>query len=107
MKLRGWQESARATVEDLVPEAVAAGASAVIVTDISRDGRLGGPDTKGLASLVGATGAPVIASGGISSLADLRELAGVPGLHGVIVGKAIYEGRVEIGEALAALADGP
>src|SRR6185437_8044494 len=68
VRLRGWTEGAGRSVAELVPQAVAAGASAVIVTDISRDGRLAGPDVEGLSSLVASTGAPVIASGGVSSL---------------------------------------
>lgn len=106
VRLRGWTEGAGRKVSDLVPEAVAAGASAVIVTDISRDGRLAGPDVEGLAELVAATGAPIIASGGVSSLADVVTLAAIEGLAGVIAGKAIYEGRLEVAAALAALAGG-
>ena len=104
VRLRGWTEGAGRQVADLVPAAVAAGASAVIVTDISRDGRLTGPDVEGLAALAGSTGAPIIASGGVSSLDDVRVLAGVGGLIGVIAGKAIYEGRLDVGQALEVLA---
>ncbi len=103
VRLRGWTEGAGRRVGDLVPAAVAAGASAVIVTDISRDGRLVGPDVEGLAALVEQTGAPVIASGGVGSLHDVEALAAVTGLAGVIAGKAIYEGRLDVAEALAAL----
>lgn len=102
VRLRGWTEGAGRSVAELVPQAVSAGASAVIVTDISRDGRLAGPDVEGLDSLVRSTGAPVIASGGVSSLDDVRSLAQVPGLVGVIAGKAIYEGRLDIAAALEA-----
>jgi phosphoribosylformimino-5-aminoimidazole carboxamide ribotide isomerase len=103
VRLRGWTEGAGRSVHDLVPEVMAAGAAAVIVTDISRDGRLAGPDVDGLRSLVDATGAPVIASGGVSSLEDITVLSGVSGLAGVIVGKAIYEGRVDVAAAVRAL----
>lgn len=104
VRLRGWTEGAGRSVTELVPAAVAAGATAVIVTDISRDGRLTGPDIDGLAALIAATGAPVIASGGVSSLDDVKALAALPGLVGVIAGKAIYEGRLDVREALAVLA---
>lgn len=104
VRLRGWTEGAGRQVADMVPSMMEAGACAVIVTDISRDGRLRGPDTAGLAALVEATGAPVIASGGVSSLADVQALAAVPGLVGVIAGKAIYERRLHVAEAVAALA---
>ena len=103
VRLRGWTEGAGRRVGDLVPRAVEAGASAVIVTDISRDGRLVGPDLDGLSALIAETGAPVIASGGVGSLADVEALAAVEGLSGVIAGKAIYEGRLNVREALACL----
>jgi phosphoribosylformimino-5-aminoimidazole carboxamide ribonucleotide (ProFAR) isomerase len=79
---------------------------AVIVTDISRDGKLAGPDVTGLAGLLELTGAPLVASGGVASLDDLRLLAAVRagghGLEGVIVGKAIYEGAFTVADAVAA-----
>ena len=104
--LRGWVQGAGRRVLDLIPEAVKAGAAAVIVTDISRDGRLSGPDIVGLAGLLEETGAPLIASGGVASADDLRLLAGVrsrgQGLLGAIVGKALYEGALTVAEAVAA-----
>jgi phosphoribosylformimino-5-aminoimidazole carboxamide ribotide isomerase len=103
VRLRGWTEGAGRKVSDLVPAAIEAGASVVIVTDISRDGRLVGPDVEGLAGLAAA--APVIASGGVGSVADLELLAHVPGLVGVIAGKAIYERRFTVAAALAVLGD--
>ena len=107
VRIRGWTEGAGRLVAELVPEAVAAGAAAVIVTDIARDGRLNGPDVDGLAALLGQTGAPIIASGGVRDLDDVRALARmrVPGgqaLAGVIAGKAIYEGRLDVGAGVAA-----
>lgn len=103
VRLRGWTEDGGRTVLDLVPEVVGAGAVAVIVTDISRDGRLAGPDVEGLARLVEATRAPIIASGGVSSLEDVKTLAAIAGLEGIIAGRAIYEGRLDVAAALAAL----
>jgi len=115
VRLRGWTEGGGRQVRELVPEAVAAGAAAIIVTDIGRDGMLVGPDVEGLAALLGATGAPIIASGGVASAADLSALAAVradgpaggrvgveEALVGAIVGKALYEGRVTLAEAFAA-----
>jgi phosphoribosylformimino-5-aminoimidazole carboxamide ribonucleotide (ProFAR) isomerase len=76
------------------------------VTDISRDGKLAGPDVTGLAGLLELTGAPLVASGGVAGLDDLRLLAAVRagghGLEGVIVGKAIYEGAFTVADAVAA-----
>jgi phosphoribosylformimino-5-aminoimidazole carboxamide ribotide isomerase len=103
VRVRGWTAAGGRQVADLVPAAVAAGAAAVIVTDISRDGRLAGPDVGGLGQLVAATGAPIIASGGIRDVEDVRALAGL-GLAGAIVGKAIYEGTLDLAAALAACA---
>ena len=113
VRSRGWTEDAGRDVRSVVGEAVASGAAAVIVTDISRDGRLQGPDVEGLSDLLSGTGAPIIASGGVSGLDDIEALAavrvpGAPGgsfnaLSGVIVGRAIYEGRVDVREALKAV----
>jgi phosphoribosylformimino-5-aminoimidazole carboxamide ribotide isomerase len=103
VRVRGWTAGGGRQVADLVPAAVAAGAAAVIVTDISRDGRLAGPDVGGLAQLVASTGAPIIASGGIRDLEDVRALVRL-GLAGAIVGKAIYEGTLDLAAALAACA---
>ncbi len=106
VRLRGWLANGGRRVADMVPSAVASGAAAVIVTDISRDGRLGGPDVVGLAGLLEVTGAPLVASGGVSSLDDLRVLAGVRahgrGLEGAIVGKALHEGTFDVASAVAA-----
>ncbi len=78
-------------------------AAAFVITDISRDGMLTGPDLDGLASAAAATCVPVIASGGVASLDDLVALAAIPGLGGIITGKAVYEGRFTVSQALAAL----
>jgi phosphoribosylformimino-5-aminoimidazole carboxamide ribotide isomerase len=109
LQVRGWTAAGGRQVADVVPEAMAAGAAAVIVTDIDRDGRLAGPDAAGLSALLAQTRAPIIASGGVRDLTDVRALAAVrapgpdgPGLAGVIIGKAIYEGRLDVAAALAA-----
>jgi phosphoribosylformimino-5-aminoimidazole carboxamide ribotide isomerase len=78
-------------------------AAAFVVTDISRDGMLMGPDVDGLVALAEATSTPVIASGGVASIDNLVALRATGVIAGVITGKAIYEGRFTVGEALAAL----
>ena len=78
-------------------------ASAFVITDISRDGMLAGPDVDGLREICTLTSTPVIASGGVAELGDLRQLREVRGLSGVIVGKAIYEGRFGVRDAVRAL----
>jgi phosphoribosylformimino-5-aminoimidazole carboxamide ribotide isomerase len=79
-------------------------AAAFVITDIARDGMLTGPDVEGLAAAARATSIPVIASGGIATLDDLRALMAVPGISGAISGKAIYEGRFTVAQALEVLA---
>jgi len=99
--VHGWTQSSGvelATMLNRFPTA-----SALIITDISRDGMMSGPDIDGLAAAAAATDIPVIASGGVSSLADVAALAAVPGLCGVITGKALYEGAFTVDEALKAL----
>jgi phosphoribosylformimino-5-aminoimidazole carboxamide ribotide isomerase len=78
--------------------------AAFVVTDISRDGALVGPDVDGYAELLEATRVPIIASGGVGTLEHLEQLRQLDGLQGVIVGKALYESQFTIPEALATLA---
>jgi phosphoribosylformimino-5-aminoimidazole carboxamide ribotide isomerase len=98
--LRGWTETSTEPAEELARRVVADGIDTVIYTDIGRDGMLGGPDLAGAAALL-ATGARVIVSGGVASAEDIRG-ALASGLAGVIVGRALYEGRLTLPEALAA-----
>lgn len=104
--VRGWTEGSDRDVLTVLAELAAEGAAAVIVTDIGRDGMLAGPDTEGMADVLAATTMDVIASGGVASTADLRALAlleaGGRRLAGAIVGRAIYEGRLTVAEAVAA-----
>ncbi|MBV8691424.1 MAG: 1-(5-phosphoribosyl)-5-[(5-phosphoribosylamino)methylideneamino]imidazole-4-carboxamide isomerase [Actinobacteria bacterium] len=102
--VRGWEQGSGVTLDALVQRYAAAGAAAFVVTNIAGDGTLQGPDTAGLAKLVAATDVPVVASGGVGTLDDLRALAAIPGLAGAIVGKALYEGRFTVEEAVAACA---
>lgn len=153
VRVRGWAESASVRLGDALAAVDGPDVAAFVVTEIARDGMLTGPDLEGLRSVLALTGTPVIASGGVSSVVDLRALAGVrvpgagpgvgggslgdgplgvgslgvgpgaagggfvgdgPGggpaavggerrLAGVIVGKAIYEGRVDLASGLRAL----
>lgn len=100
--VHGWTQGSGVALADALGWFPAA--AAFVITDISRDGMLQGPDVHGLAAAAAATGTPVIASGGVSSLADIEALAGVPGIAGVITGKAVYEGRFTVAEAVAVLA---
>ena len=103
--LHGWTQGSGLRVMDLLdcyPDA-----EAFVITNIARDGMLAGPDIDGLAAAAAASPIPVIASGGVSSLDDLRVLNRVDGVSGVITGKAIYEHRFTVNEALEALAELP
>lgn len=95
----GWQEGSGQSILDLAKALVERGATRFIYTDIARDGVLGGPDLSGTVALHNATGVPVIASGGVAELSDLKHIAAT-NLEGVIVGKALYEGRFTLQEAL-------
>ncbi|HTN80018.1 MAG TPA: HisA/HisF-related TIM barrel protein [Acidimicrobiales bacterium] len=105
--LRGWVEGSGQGLLDVVPRFADIGVEALVVTEISRDGTFAGPDVDGLAAVMRCTSLPVIASGGVGSLRDLEALAAleVGGRHlaGAVVGRALYEGRIALGDALAAL----
>lgn len=99
--VHGWTEGSGLTLDsayELFPTA-----AVFVVTDIGRDGMLTGPDIDGLTRSARLAGAPVIASGGVSSVADIVALACIENLAGVITGKAVYEGRFTVAEALDAL----
>jgi len=102
---RGWAEETDINVVDLAHNFEDAGVAALIYTDINRDGAMQGPNVEATAALANAVSIPVIASGGVSSLADLIALrdSAAP-LDGAISGRAIYDGAIDIKEALEALA---
>jgi phosphoribosylformimino-5-aminoimidazole carboxamide ribotide isomerase len=105
VRVSGWTEDSGIKAEDLLGRLGSAGLRRVIVTDISRDGTLSGPNTELLRRTAGS-GFSVIASGGIAWLEDLRLLAEeIPQLDGIIVGKAIYEKRFSVAEGVALLRD--
>jgi phosphoribosylformimino-5-aminoimidazole carboxamide ribotide isomerase len=99
--VHGWTESSGVQLADALARFPAA--AAFVITDIDRDGLLGGPDLDGLAAAVAATEVPVIASGGVGTLDDVRALAAIDGLHGIITGRALYEGRFRVADAVAVL----
>ena len=99
--VHGWTEGSGLALDDAY--ALFPTADVFVITDIGRDGMLVGPDLDGLARSAELAGAPVIASGGVSSLDDVVALTGIANLGGVITGKALYEGRFTVREALDAL----
>jgi phosphoribosylformimino-5-aminoimidazole carboxamide ribotide isomerase len=103
--VEGWAETSEVAALDLALRFEDAGAAAIVYTDIDRDGALGGANVAATAALAEALTTPVIASGGVGSLDDLRALKAVEasGLAGVICGRALYDGRIEPHAALAIL----
>jgi phosphoribosylformimino-5-aminoimidazole carboxamide ribotide isomerase len=103
--VEGWAETSDVRAVDLAKKFADAGVAAIVYTDIERDGAMGGPNVEATAALAKASGIPVIASGGVSSLDDLRALkahAG-DGIVGVISGRALYDGRIDLGQAVRLL----
>jgi phosphoribosylformimino-5-aminoimidazole carboxamide ribotide isomerase len=98
----GWLETSSLKAVDLGVELAEAGAETFIFTDIATDGMLSGPNIAAVAELARATGKSVIASGGVSSIADLQEVKQYEkdGVSGAIVGKAIYTGQFSVSQAL-------
>ena len=104
---KGWAEVTDVDAIELAKSYEDAGVAAIIYTDISRDGAMQGPNIEATVELAGAVNVPVIASGGVSSLADLEALkkAGQGTLEGVISGRALYDGRINVTEAVKLLAE--
>jgi phosphoribosylformimino-5-aminoimidazole carboxamide ribotide isomerase len=99
----GWTRVLDLDAIALARDAAAAGAAGIIYTDIARDGTQNGPNLWSTEAVAKAAGIDVFASGGVGSLDDIRQLATVPELAGVIVGRALYSGAVDLGAALAAV----
>ncbi|MBF9026192.1 MULTISPECIES: 1-(5-phosphoribosyl)-5-[(5-phosphoribosylamino)methylideneamino]imidazole-4-carboxamide isomerase [unclassified Roseobacter] len=103
---RGWAEETDIMVTDLAKSFEDAGVAAIIYTDINRDGAMAGPNIEATEALARATTLPVIASGGVSSLADLIALRDTGVIAGAISGRALYDGAIDLAAALAALREG-
>lgn len=101
---RGWAEQTGIAATDLARRFEDAGVAAIIYTDIDRDGAMQGPNVAATHALARAVSIPVIASGGVSSLADLIALRDAGAIAGAISGRALYDGALDLSEALAALA---
>lgn len=102
--LEGWEETSTRTAVEVVRSFAGAAIGAILYTDVSRDGTQVGPNVPATAELAAGTAIPVLASGGVGSLAHLRDLARLPNVAGAIVGKALYERAFTLDEALAAAA---
>ncbi|MYH37059.1 MAG: 1-(5-phosphoribosyl)-5-((5-phosphoribosylamino)methylideneamino)imidazole-4-carboxamide isomerase, partial [Rhodospirillaceae bacterium] len=104
---QGWLETSDVTAADLARSFEDAGVAAIVYTDIERDGALRGVNVAATATLARSVGAPVIASGGVAGLDDLRALRqeAASGIAGVICGRALYDGKIDPAQALALLDD--
>lgn len=97
--VRGWSEVVDKEAITLAQEFEGMGLQTIIYTDISRDGTMTGPNFEAIEKMIASVGIPVIASGGISSLEDLKRLK-ERGAAGAILGRSLYEGKIDLGEAL-------
>lgn len=104
VRIKGWEDVSQVGIFDYVKKLESLGAKRIIYTDISRDGMMKGPNLDGLRSLVRSTSVEVIASGGVSTIEDIKALKKLENgaIYGVIVGKALYEGKIKLGEAMRA-----
>jgi len=101
--VQGWAEVTDVTATELSKKFEDCGVSAIIYTDISRDGMMAGPNLEATRALAEAISIPVIASGGVSSLRDIENLMAIEqsGVVGAITGKAIYTGAINLAEAIS------
>lgn len=99
----GWTKSTKLKAMDFARQVSRYALDAIVYTDISRDGMLEGPNLAGLSEIAGAISLPLIASGGISSLDDVRAIMALEtkGIVAMIIGKALYSGRIDLGEVIA------
>jgi len=100
--IKGWEEVTELGAVEFALEMEKAGTAGIIYTDISRDGMLTGPNIDAMSQMAGALNIPVIASGGVSRLDDIKNLMKIGNLCGVITGKAIYSGSLDLREAIKA-----
>ena len=106
--IEGWGKGSGVAATELGKQMAAYGVETIIYTDISRDGMLSGVNVEVTAALARACGVPIIASGGVASIEDIRRVKAVEadGVQGCIIGKAIYTGAVDLKEALALAKEG-
>lgn len=104
--VKGWVETTELDAIDFAKKMQDNGAAGIVYTDISRDGMLSGPNVEAMAGMVGAVDIPVIASGGVSNLDDIKKLMQIENLWGVITGKALYAGTLDLKSALEVTMEG-
>lgn len=101
---KGWVVKSGAKAVDLARMVESAGVRTVNYTDISKDGMLAGPNIDSVKELLDATGLEIVVAGGVSEISDIKKLKAIPGrgIKGAIIGKALYEARIDLGEAIKA-----
>lgn len=100
--IKGWTEVVEETVAEVGARARDAGAAALLYTDVSRDGTETGPNVEETENLARRVAMPILASGGVGRVDDLKRLAAIPGVVGAVVGRALYTGAIDLREAAAA-----
>ena len=100
LSVHGWTEQVDATPVEVASRVRGWGLAAIVYTDIARDGMLTGVNLAATAEVIAATDAPVIASGGVESMADVKRCKQI-GCAGLVVGRAYYEGRIDLAQAVA------
>jgi phosphoribosylformimino-5-aminoimidazole carboxamide ribotide isomerase len=98
VSVKGWTEESNLTALDLARRAEDAGAGTIIYTDIATDGMMAGPNFSETEKMLAALHCQLVASGGVSSAADVQRLSQMPGLYGCIIGKALYDGAIDLRE---------
>ena len=106
LRTAGWTQSAEASLDEVCASLRPLPLAAVLVTDISRDGKLSGPNMELACQLSRQAGAPALLSGGVSQLDDLIRARNHPEIEGAIVGKALYDGKIDLRDALEACTGG-
>ena len=96
----GWLEDSELTILDFAKKAASLPLAAIIYTDISKDGMLCGPNIERTQAVAESVDIPVIASGGVSKIEDIQDLLKVPSIHGVIAGRSLYEGTLDLKETI-------
>jgi phosphoribosylformimino-5-aminoimidazole carboxamide ribotide isomerase len=107
--VEGWARTSEIGVVELALRFADAGVTAIVYTDIARDGTMGGVDAEAVADIAGRIGLPLIASGGVASLGDIAALKAheKDGIAGIICGRALYDGRIDPAAALRLVAEAP
>jgi phosphoribosylformimino-5-aminoimidazole carboxamide ribotide isomerase len=99
--VKGWTEITAVDALDFIKSVERLGVQTIIFTDIATDGTLQGPNIGALEKILASTRCHLISSGGVADIEDIKELASLPSLYGTIIGKALYDGTVDLGEAVA------